>query len=95
MFFLRRLSQPEILFVSPTSKPVQSQTTPQPIEVASPALSPNSAKQKSFQFDDSIKVSYVRPVRDPQFNSALKVSSEKSAKDTVQVNSRTKPLPTC
>ena len=85
VFSIKDISQPEILLVSPTLKPVQNQTTPQSIEVASPALSPNSAKQKSFQFDDSIKVSNVRPVRDSQFNSPSKVSSEKSAKDTVQV----------
>ncbi len=89
VFSIKDISQPEILFVSPTLKPVQSQTTPQSIEVASPVLSPKSAKQKSFQFDDSIKVSNVRPARDPQFNPPSKVSSEKSTKDTVQVTSRT------
>ncbi len=64
VFSKKDVSQPETLFVSPTSKPVQSQTTSRPIEVASPALSSNCAKQTSFQFDDPIKVSNVRPVRD-------------------------------
>jgi hypothetical protein len=86
------ISQPEVLFVYSTSKPVNSQITHQFIEAVSPALSLNSAKQKSSQSDDSIKLSNVRSVRDPQFKSASKLLSEKSAKDTVQVNSGTNNL---
>jgi hypothetical protein len=82
------ISQPEVLFVSSTSKPVYIQITHQFIEAVSPALSLSSAKQKSSQSDDSIKVSNVRSVR----KSASKLLSEKSAKDTVQVNSGTNNL---
>ena len=88
----RDISEPELLFASSTSKHVYSQITHQFTEDISPALSPNSAKQKSSQSDDSIKVSNVRSVCDPQFKSASKLLSETSAKDTVQVNSGTNNL---
>jgi hypothetical protein len=79
------ISQPEVLFVSSTSKPVYSQITHQFIEAVIPALSLNSAKQKSLCLMTRSKCLMRGQCVTLNLNRASKLLSEKSAKDTVYI----------